>query len=165
MPQSPDRVCVWRIALIPAAVVTTATHVPITADHLEEAPYIGFLFVLLEAAGLVLAVLLMRRDDRLLYVACAAVGGLAILAYILSRSLGLPQIRDDVGNWAEPLGVVAVAAEAVLLFGGLAAASGRLVLMIDRRVAAAGVAVMVALGIGVTIAAEAAEPSMADHAG
>jgi len=110
-------------------------------------------------------VLLMRRDDRLLYVACAALGGLAILAYILSRSIGLPQIRDDVGNWAEPLGVVAVAAEAVLLFGGLAAASGRLVLMIDRRVAAASVAVLVALGIGVTIAANAAEPAMVEHAG
>ena len=128
MPQSPDRVCVWRIVLIPAALVATATHVPITKGHLEEAPYIGFLFLLLEAAGLVLAVLLMRREDRLLYVACAALGGLAILAYILSRSIGLPQIRDDVGNWAEPLGVVAVAAQAVLLFGGLAAvvvSSGR----------------------------------------
>ena len=42
---------------------------------------------------------------------------------------------------------------------------GRLVLMIDRRVAAAGVAVLLALGISVTLAANAAEPSMADHAG
>ena len=165
MPQRSDRVCVWRIVLIPAAMVTTATHVPITEDHLKEAPYIGLSFMLLEASGLVLAVLLMLRDDRLLYIACAAVGGLAILAYILSRSIGLPQIGDDVGNWAEPLGVVAVAAEAVLLIGGLAAASGRLGWMIARRVAVAGAAVLLALGIGVTIAANAAEPSMADHTG
>src|SRR3954451_11504183 len=112
VPEEPKRVCVWRVVLIPAALVATATHVPITRDHLEEAPYIGFMFVLLEAAGVALAGLLMRREDRRLYASCSALGGLAILAYVLSRSIGLPQIRDDVGNWAEPLGIVAIAAEA-----------------------------------------------------
>ncbi|MGH3502262.1 MAG: hypothetical protein ACRDQA_15455, partial [Nocardioidaceae bacterium] len=30
-----------------------------------------------------------------------------------SRSAGLPQIGDDIGNWAEPLGMVAIVAEAI----------------------------------------------------
>jgi hypothetical protein len=39
---------------------------------------------------------------------------LAILAYALTRSMALAQIGDDVGNWTEPLGIVALTAEALL---------------------------------------------------
>lgn len=35
------------------------------------------------------------------------------MAYVLSPSVGLPEIGDDVGNWLEPLGVVAILAELV----------------------------------------------------
>ncbi|MGZ4625758.1 MAG: hypothetical protein ACXV3S_05625, partial [Kineosporiaceae bacterium] len=81
------------------------------------------LFVVLEVACVVLALLLVRDDARWVYVVTALTGGLAIATYVVSRSLGLPQIEDDVGKWAEPLGVVALTAESLMVIGGIAAAS------------------------------------------
>ncbi len=38
-----------------------------------------------------------------------------VLGYVLSRGPGLPDYNDDIGNWAEPLGVISLAVEGVLL--------------------------------------------------
>jgi hypothetical protein len=35
----------------------------------------------------------------------------AVVAYALSRTIGLPLMADDVGNWLEPLGIVSVVTE------------------------------------------------------
>ncbi|MGH3261203.1 MAG: hypothetical protein ACRDNS_04320, partial [Trebonia sp.] len=50
----------------------------------------------------------------------AFVGAIAILAYVLSRSVGLPQIHDDIGHWADPLGIVAIVGEAVMVLAAAA---------------------------------------------
>jgi hephaestin len=162
MPQGTSSISAWRGVLIAAAIATAACHVPITEDHFHEAPYIGALFVLLEVVSVLLAVLLVRRGSRGLYLAAAVTGGLAIAAYVLSRSVGLPQIRDDVGNWAESLGIVALTAESVLLVGGLVAASGRVAVAVARRAATVGTIVLAGAGIGATILANSVEPTMAD---
>jgi hypothetical protein len=39
----------------------------------------------------------------------------AVVGYLASRTIGLPQIGDDVGNWTEPLGIPAVASEALMV--------------------------------------------------
>jgi hypothetical protein len=39
----------------------------------------------------------------------------AVVAFLASRTVGLPQIGDDVGNWTEPLGIPAVASEALVV--------------------------------------------------
>jgi hypothetical protein len=108
-------------AVVAATLIAGLAHVPVTGQHLEEAPYIGVLFVLLEIASLVLAIALMIVPSRAVLLATAAVGVLAILAFVVSRSVGLPQIGDDIGNWTEPLAVVSVAAELIMALGGLAA--------------------------------------------
>jgi hypothetical protein len=98
----------------------SVAHIPLVADHLEEAPYVGVGFVLLSIAGILLAHLLMSSDDIEVWVAAAVVATLALVAYGLSRSVGLPQIHDEIGNWSDRLGMVAVASEALML--GFAAA-------------------------------------------
>ena len=113
-----------------AALGVAAAHVPITGEHLHEAPYIGVLFVLLEITCVVLAAALVLRDDNVVWVATGAVTGAALVAYLLSRTVGLPQIGDDVGNWTEPLGVVSVTIEAFLL---LMSAGALLVFRRGRR--------------------------------
>jgi negative regulator of sigma E activity len=94
------------------------------------------------------------------YAAGAVVGGLAVAAYVLSRSVGLPQIGDDVGDWADPLGVVAVAAEVTLVIGGVLAASGRHGRTLARHTAVAGTVLLMGAGAGATVVADAASPSM-----
>lgn len=98
-----------------AALVIAAAHIPVTAAHLTEAPYIGWAFVALEISVVVLAVVLVVHDAPLAWWTGTVVPTLAIAAYVLTRSVALPQIADDVGNWTEPLGIVAVTAEALLL--------------------------------------------------
>jgi hephaestin len=154
------RVSAWRGLMVAAGFVTAVSHVPITEDHFDEAPYIGVLFVLLEVAAVTLAVLLIRRDTRMRYAAGAVVGGLAVAAYVLSRSVGLPQIGDDVGDWADPLGVVAVVAELTLVVGGVLAASGRHARTLARHTAVVGTVLLMGVGAGATVVADAASPGM-----
>jgi len=97
-----------------AAVLLTATaaiHIPLIPQHIDEAPYIGWSFVGLVATCSVLAVSILLRDSRAVWLASAVVSGGALVAYVLSRSVGLPQIGDDVGDWLNPLGVAALATE------------------------------------------------------
>lgn len=98
----------------PAAALLLAVaglHIPIIGQHLREAPYIGVLFVLLVLSASVLAALLLTLDCPLTWLATACVADAAVLAYALSRSVGLPQIGDDIGNWLDPLGIAALSVE------------------------------------------------------
>jgi hypothetical protein len=44
-----------------------------------------------------------------------------IVGYILTRSIGLPNYSDDIGNWTEPLGLTSLAVEGLLLICGVVA--------------------------------------------
>lgn len=92
-----------------------ASHIPVIPSHLREAPYIGVLFILLTVACVVLAALLTWHPDALSYVAAVIMNAAAITAYVLSRTVGLPMIEDDIGNWFEPLGIISVLTEAAAL--------------------------------------------------
>jgi ABC-type iron transport system FetAB permease component len=104
----------WRWLAAALAVTIAAAHVPVTREHLAEAPYIGWSFIALEIVAVTLAYVLVLRDTQLAWTAATVVPTLAILGYALTRSVALPEIGDDVGNWTEPLGVVALSAEALL---------------------------------------------------
>ncbi len=124
---SPD-----RGAAILGLVVTAGTHLPLVGEHLEEAPYVGWLFIALSAAALVLALALVIADTPLVWAVAGAVTLAAVVAFVASRTIGLPLIGDDVGNWSEPLGYPAVAAEAVV------AVVSAMTLLRTRRVPALG---------------------------
>jgi hypothetical protein len=99
----------WACAL--ALLVTAGTHLPLVPEHLEEAPYVGVLFILLSLGSIALAVLIVVRDLPVVWAASGTVTLLALIAFLASRTVGLPQIADDIGNWTEPLGFPALAAE------------------------------------------------------
>jgi len=105
----------WRVVAAAAAIGEAVAHIPVTKEHLTEAPYIGIAFVLVTVAGFVLAQLLLTADTRRLWQATAVVSALALVAFLLSRTIGLPQIQDDIGDWSDPLGTVAVVCEAIML--------------------------------------------------
>lgn len=104
-----------RLVAAAAAIATATAHIPVIQEHLKEAPYIGVAFVLVTVAGFVLAQLLLTADTRAVWLSTAAVSALALAAFILSRTVGLPQIHDDIGDWSDPLGIVAIVSEAVML--------------------------------------------------
>lgn len=94
-------------------VASGAVHIPVIPMHLVEAPYVGYLFLALTVACFTLAVAVLLVDSVLVWAASGVVTALAVTAYVLSRTVGLPQIADDIGNWTDPLGVAAITTEAV----------------------------------------------------
>ncbi|MDQ2882655.1 MAG: hypothetical protein M3Y48_16055 [Actinomycetota bacterium] len=115
----------WRWVLAPAATVAAASHIPVIAPHLAEAPYMGVLFIVLTAACLVLAIAVLIRDTAAVYGLAILTCGLAIVGYIATRSVAFPQLADDVGNWLEPLGIVAILAEAVVVIAAVKGVAAR----------------------------------------
>jgi hypothetical protein len=135
----------------------------VTGTHLAEAQYIGVLFIVLEVALVVLAVLLLVADRPLVWAAAAVVPLLAVSAYVLSRSVGLPRIRGDVGAWTDPLGVVAMSAETLLV--GLALAHHAPVVRSGSGRGAPAVAALLLLVGGMAATQQAAATSRAPHGG
>lgn len=95
--------------------------------------YLKVLYYVLEAAGVVTVALLASYRTRLLgWLLAFGVAAGPIIGYVLSRGPGLPSAMDDRGNWSEPLGVISLVVEGVLLLLSLAA------LAAGRRTVAAG---------------------------
>jgi hypothetical protein len=115
---------VWSPLRYPAAVLAVVAglaHVPVTPEHLNEAPYIGVLFMVLTTVCVVLAAALLVWDSPVVWASLGGACLLAVVAFVLSRTVGLPLIADDIGNWSERLGVVSVLTEAgVVILSALA---------------------------------------------
>jgi hypothetical protein len=115
----------WSVAVLLAA--TAGIHIALVPEHLREAPYAGALFIALSVAALTMAVLLALRSDLVIWMMSAALVFGAMLAYLASRSIGLPSMADDVGDWLHPLGLAALLVESAiaLMCGAVLALRGR----------------------------------------
>ena len=123
-----------RTAGIVAAVLALLVSVIHVADQggltaLKDPAYLGYGYWILELAGIVCAVLLIR-SRRAGWVLALGVAAGPLVGIIISRSVGLPDATAAIGNWGEPLGVASMIVEALLL--GLA------VFVLTRRSTAAG---------------------------
>ena len=107
----------WLTVL--AVAVAALAHVPVIGPHLDEAPYMGVLFIVLTAACTALGLALSVRDSRLAYALVVLTCGLAVIGYAATRLIAFPLLADDVGNWLEPLGVVSITAETVAVVGAI----------------------------------------------
>jgi hypothetical protein len=77
--------------------------------------YVQILYYALEVAGVLAAALLLTKHARAGGLLSLGVAAGPIVGYVLSRGPGLPDYTDDIGNWAEPLGVVSLVVEGNLL--------------------------------------------------
>ena len=92
------------------------THLIDLPDKLEEAHYVAALFILLIAASVVLAAAVAAgRRVEVALIAAGVLSALTIVGYVLSRSVGLPQIEDHVGMWLDPDGIASLAFEVTLV--------------------------------------------------
>ncbi|PWJ25813.1 hypothetical protein ATK17_1951 [Branchiibius hedensis] len=111
----------YRWLMIAAVVVAAIAHVPVIAPHLDEAPYMGVLFVVLTLACLILAAAIAIHDSAVVYALSVLTCGLAVIGYAATRVVAFPMLADDVGNWWEPLGVVSIVSESIVVIGALSA--------------------------------------------
>jgi hypothetical protein len=102
-------------------------HVLDLPETMGGTPHIGWMYIGLIVSAIGLAGALARTSDTRIWSATAALVISVIARYLLSRTTGLPQSSDDIGNWGEPLGI------AMLFVGGslLSLASA---VLVGRRV-------------------------------
>lgn len=111
----------WRWLMVPAVLVAAAAHLPVIRPHLDEAPYMGVLFIVLSAACVALASAAISWDTPVVYALSVLTCGLALLGYLATRMVAFPMLSDDVGNWFEPLGLLSVSSETVVVVAALGA--------------------------------------------
>src|SRR5215216_1114687 len=109
---SPDKL-VWAGVLLIAAL--GLIHLVEAPDELEEATYLGLLF-LANFGGAVVAAIGIYRNHRWGWLLGVMLAGGAFVGYVLSRTVGLPGLEVE-EEWLEPLGLVALLVEG--LFVGL----------------------------------------------
>jgi hypothetical protein len=90
-------------------------HVLDVVDKFHETAYIGVLYVLLIAASLLAARHLIMVGDRRSWLVAGGLAGATLVAYAVSRTVGLPASTDDIGNWAEPLGLASLFVEGAVV--------------------------------------------------
>ena len=113
-----------RPSVVLATVVASVAHIPVTGPHLDEAPYMGVLFIVLTAACAALALAALVRDSKAVYLMVIVTCGLAVIGYAATRLFPFPMLSDDVGNWLEPLGVVSIISESIAVAAAVAALAG-----------------------------------------
>lgn len=84
-------------------------------DTFVAAPYKGWLYVGLIVGSLATAGVLARRSDPRAWLAALLLPLGALVAFVYSRTVGLPEGADDIGNWWEPLGLASMFVEAALV--------------------------------------------------
>ena len=92
------------------------THLIDLPEKLDEAHYMAAMFCALIVASLVLAAALAAGHHvQLALSAAGMLSALTIVGYVLSRTVGLPQLEDHVGMWMDPVGIASLAAETTLV--------------------------------------------------
>ena len=82
---------------------------------LTDTPYMFWMYLGLIVGSIAVAFELVRSGARRAWIGGGLLAAGAITGYVLSRTVGLPQSMDDIGNWAEPLGVASLFVEGSIL--------------------------------------------------
>jgi len=77
--------------------------------------YKGVLYLLLIGGCVVVAARLLTTSDRRAWWLAFLLPAGAMVAYVVSRTIGIPGGADDIGNWGEPLGIASLFVEGALV--------------------------------------------------
>src|SRR5437762_9556238 len=93
---------------IAAILATGLIHTLEARDSFGDATYKGLLFVANGLGAVVAAVGVYRNQRTLGWVLGLVVAGGAFLAYVASRTIGLPGLPAEPDAWLEPMGVASL---------------------------------------------------------
>ena len=85
------------------------------SSKFHETPYMGWMYIGLMAACLATAGTLVWGHVREAWAAAIVLPASAIVGFVLTRTVGLPQAGGDIGNWGESLGLAALFTEAIMI--------------------------------------------------
>mgnify|MGYP003337365130 FL=1 len=99
--------------------VTAAVHIIDLPG--KEPRYAAYLYMGLIITAVGLAIINAIRPSVLSLVLSGALCLAVLVGFVLTRTVGLPNWTDDIGNWGEPLGVVSLITETfTVIFAGIA---------------------------------------------
>ena len=101
---------------IVAILGTGFIHIVEARDAFGDAAYKGVLFVANGLGALVAAFGIYRNQRALGWLLGLAVAGGALLAYVASRTIGLPGLPAEPDAWFEPMGVASLVCEGLFVF-------------------------------------------------
>ena len=104
-----------RAAAVVALGGVALIHLLELQGKLKEVPYLGVGYILLVAASVVAAALLIHSNSRLGWLIGGGAALATLIGFTLNRTVGLPQSKDDIGNWLEPMAMAAMFVEAVVV--------------------------------------------------
>ena len=100
---------------IAGLVTVAAIHWAQVVPTLKDTPLLGAAFVVLSLACVGLAGVLLVSRRRVAWMTVAIVNTLAVAGYIFTRTVSSFFDNQDVGNWSEALGMVALLVESLLI--------------------------------------------------
>jgi hypothetical protein len=92
----------------------------------SEVRYMFWMYMALCVGSLATAGAVLFTRSRAALLAAGGLAASAFAGYVLSRTTGLPNATDDIGNWTEPLGLASLVVEGSVVavaLGALAALS------------------------------------------
>ncbi|MGF0116494.1 hypothetical protein ACQFYA_09215 [Promicromonospora sp. Marseille-Q5078] len=102
----------WRLVAAVAALVSAVVHVLLYLDGYDTIAVVGPLFLLNAVAGLVLAVLLLLWRHWLPLIGGIGFGGLTLLAFVLSTTVGFYGVNETFAGTNE---IVAAASDVLVV--------------------------------------------------
>lgn len=81
----------------------------------HETRYLFWMYVALMVASLVVGAALLHTRRRGAWLAAAGLAAIALVGYVINRTVGLPDATGDIGNWTEPIGLASLFVEAVVI--------------------------------------------------
>ncbi|HXD59426.1 MAG TPA: hypothetical protein VN606_15985 [Thermoleophilaceae bacterium] len=86
-----------------------------------ETRYLFWMYVALIAGSVATAGAVLFSRARLPLLVAGGLAASALVGYVLSRTTGLPNASDDIGNWTEPLGLASLFVETTVMTAALGA--------------------------------------------
>ncbi len=109
------RDAIARVLAVVGLAGVALIHVLDAHDTFVSSPYQGWLYVGLIAGCVIAGAMLVRGSDDRAWLASLLLPLGALLAFVYSRTVGLPGGADDIGNWWEPLGLSSLFVEGALV--------------------------------------------------
>jgi hypothetical protein len=78
---------------------------------IKETPYLGAMYIALMLASVAVAFWLLHTGSMRAWAAAGLLAAATLTGFVLSRTTGLPQATDDIGNWTEGLGLASMFVE------------------------------------------------------
>lgn len=87
----------------------------------HETRYVFWMYIALILGCVATAGAVLFTRTRAAFLVAAGLAASAAAGYVLSRTTGLPNATDDIGNWTEPLGLASLFVEAAVAAVGIGA--------------------------------------------